>query len=130
MDNRSTKYYHGFLIEKLYTKQTRDGCKRFFKILSEKAHSNYSGMGHTVTYSPKYVKDCLQNILTLSFYNILAELENQSTPASILDENLMKKIEPKYYELISIISDKDGMIANFIPDKPEFSKKLGCHIEF
>ncbi|MBI5377646.1 MAG: hypothetical protein HZA82_03385 [Thaumarchaeota archaeon] len=128
MDKRIQKYAHGLLVEKLYTKETGAGCKRFFKLLSEKSHSNYSGMGHTVTYSPKHVEDCLRNILTLSFYNILAELENQITKPSMLEPELFKKIEPKCRDLLSTISSKNNTIAKFIPDKPEFAEKLGCHL--
>jgi hypothetical protein len=128
LNKKHPKYNHGFLVSKLYTEETGNGCKRFFSILSNKAHSNYTGMGHTVTYSPNYIKQCMDNILVLSFYNILAELENQSTQHSILERELVLKIEPEYKKLSSLISDTNGMIPNFIPDKSEFTDKLGCHL--
>jgi len=70
----------------------------------------------------------MDNILVLSFYNILAELENQSTQHSILDHELILQIEPEYKKLSSLISDTNEMIPNFIPDKSEFRGKLGCHL--
>jgi len=128
LDKKPPKYNHGFLVSKLYTEKTGNGCKRFFSILSNKSHSNFTGMGHTTTYSPDYIKQCMDNILVLSFYNILAEVENQSTQDSILDRELVLQIESQCKKLSSLIADKNGMMPYFIPDKPEFAEKLGCHI--
>jgi len=126
MENpKRPKYDHNYLIQHLYSKNMQDSMRKFFREISAKAHSSYTGIAATFEYSAKQVKDCLDSILMLSFYNITAEVENQSLEPSILEESQFTKIGNYLEKLRQVLVDEKGNMPSFFPDKPELWKKLG-----
>ena len=95
-----------------------------FRGLSVKAHSNLGGIASTLNYSPKQVKDCLQSILLLSFYNITAQIENQSSKPSILEKSLINEVGSYLEKLRQLLVDEKGEMGTFFPDKPELWNRL------
>jgi hypothetical protein len=122
------KYGHNFLIQRLYTEATQQSMRNFFHEISAKAHASYTGVATTLYYSPKQVKDCLLSILLVSFYNVAAEVENQSLKPSILEDHVIEKIRSYLDRLRGILADENAM-GTFFPDKPDLWEKLGIKLE-
>lgn len=122
--NKRPKYGHNFLINHLYSDAMQKTMRKQFGELSVKAHSNYAGVGTTLRYSPEQVKDCLWFLQLMSFYNIIAEVENQALKPSIIEEELSVKISEYLEKMRSNLVDESGNMATYFPDKDGVKEKL------
>jgi hypothetical protein len=123
-DNRSKKYTHNYLNTHLYSDVLQESMRNQFRELSAKIHPNYAGTGSTFTYSQEQVKDCLWFIRVISFYNIIAEIENQALKPSIVEQEQIDKINPYLEKLRQSLIDGKGNMATYFPDKPELATRL------
>jgi hypothetical protein len=123
-DNKSKKYNHNFLNQQLYSEQLQQSMRNQFRELSAKVHANYAGVGSTFTYSTEQIKDCLWFLRVMSFYNIVAEIENQALKPSIIEQDQLSKINQYLEKLRQSLVDEKGNMATYFPDKPELLSKL------
>lgn len=117
------EHSHSAMIKRLYKEDMQKSMKSLFGELSAKSHSNYSGIRTTFEYSEKQVKDCLVSVRMFSFYNIAAEVWNQGSKPTIIEQFQKDRIA-EYLERLRIsLIDKDGNMASYFPDNLPEGKK-------
>jgi len=115
--NNSQKFTTNSLIQKLYVKETKEGCQRYLKELHKSAHSDYRRTLINTKFSVVGVSKQLKDLLVLSFYNIIAEFENQSQQPNIIDDTLINDTMFYLEKLSKLIVIKNNDIPAFFPDK-------------
>ncbi len=120
--NRRDKYSPKNIRESLYVDQQRESMKKIYAILSTQSHANIETLnGSHYQYSEKRIRDFFWYIKSLSFYNIVAFLDNLPTTQNIIYEIINKEIVEVLNELKNMASD-NGMMGNFFPNHPNVAK--------
>jgi len=126
---RRPEFGHEAMINKLYSVKLQESMRQQFRELSGKSHSNYTGIATTLRYSVDQIKDCLWFIRTLSFYNIITEMENQSSTSTIIELPLAEKVGEYLEKLRKNLTAGTGTMATYFPDIPTLASKLKIRID-
>jgi hypothetical protein len=122
----SKKWFtHSFLVDRLYSERTKNSLRGVYKVVCQKAHPNITGALLDTDLLPsksllESIHDCLDLILTFSFFNIAATVE---VFFDILEPTHKKHIKDKLLDLLAAINAGTQGIPILEPDYPSILKE-------
>lgn len=121
---KGTKYNHGYFLQSLYAGKIEESMRQQFSDLSEKAHSNIFGMKNTEQYDVEQIKDCFWFIKTLSFYNIISNIENLAQNSDLNKRVLGYDVVSFVERLKMELAGKGKTIPDYYPNKENWREKF------
>jgi len=121
---KGRQYSHGYFLQSLYIGEMEKSLKSQYSELSVKAHSNIFGMKNTEQYSVEQIKDCFWFIKTLSFYNMISNIENLAQNSDLNKVVLGYDVVSFVERLKNEIAGQSKTIPDYFPNKGNLREKF------